>query len=214
MQYKTERSFYIIQMNQRITKGQKTKHEILQKANQLFSTNGFDATGVDQIADELNLSSGVFYNYFNSKADLLKQVIEIKIARSKEFLLVAQQKESAIQWVHRILKSYLSVEHKNAIHQSCPVTTLSQELMKLNLHESMGLSEYTKEFSEILNRRLLMIHPNNAGKSSAIISLCIGALIMARLETDINKSNDILNQAMAAAMKMIEQRGPNVSESK
>lgn len=211
MGYKTERSFYFRCMNQKITKGQKTKQDILQKANQLFSDHGFDATGIDQIAGELNLSSGVFYNYFSSKSDLLKQVVELKIERSKEFLLVVREKESATDWVQRFLNLYLSVEHKNSTQKSCPVTTLSQELTKLNLHESMGLSEYAKEFTNVLNRRLLMISPKNAGKANAIMSLCIGAVIMARLERDVNKSTEILNQALMAAQSMIEQRGFGVS---
>ncbi len=216
-QYKNERSFYFKCMEEihairRVTKGQKTKQDILKKANQLFSENGYDATGVDQIVGELNLSSGVFYNYFESKSDLFKQVIEFKISKSKELLLVAQNKESAVSWIQRVLKLYLSEEHKNSVQKSCPVTTLSQELIKLDLHVSMGLSQYTKEFSEILNRRLLMIHPNNVGKANVIISLCIGALTMARLESDVNKSKQILNEALAAALKMIEQRGHHVAE--
>ncbi len=199
-------------MVERITKGQKTKELILKKANQLFSEKGFDATGVDEIVGSLNLTSGVFYNYFNSKNDLLKYIVELKIQRSKELLLVTEAKESAIDWVQKVLKIYLSVDHRDAISQSCPVTTLAQELIKLNLHVSMGLSEYTKEFSEILNRRLMMISPANAGLASAIMSLCIGALILSRLETDNEKSLKILKDAYLAAIKLIEQRRSNVSE--
>ncbi len=199
-------------MNEKITKGQKTKELILKKANQLFSEKGFDATGVDEIVGSLNLTSGVFYNYFSSKNELLKNVVDIKIQRTKELLLVTESKQSAIEWVQKVLKIYLSVEHRDAIHQSCPITTLSQELIKLNLHESTGLSEYTKEFAEILNRRLMMISPANAGLANAIMSLCIGALILSRLEKENEKSVKILNDAYQAAIKLIEQRRPHVSE--
>jgi TetR/AcrR family transcriptional repressor of nem operon len=197
---------------QRITKGQKTKQDILKKANQLFSEKGFDATGIDQIVGELSLSAGVFYNYFNSKLDLLSQVLNFKILRSKESLLALRDKESAADWVQRVLKIYLSVEHKNSIQNSCPMTTLSQELIKLNVHSLTGLAQYTKEFTEILNRRLIMIHPHNFGKANAIMGLCIGAISMARLEADINKSKEILNDALVAALGMIEHRGTHVAK--
>lgn len=199
-------------MNEKITKGQKTKQLILKRANQLFSEKGFDATGVDDIVGSLNLTSGVFYNYFSSKNELLKNVVDIKIQRTKELLLVTEAKQSAIEWVQKVLKIYLSVEHRDAVHQSCPATTLSQELIKLNLHESTGLSEYTKEFAEILNRRLLMISQLNAGKANAIMSLCVGALILSRIEKENEKSAKILNDAYQAAIKLIEQRRPHVSE--
>lgn len=197
-------------MIEKLTKGQKTKSEILKKANELFSIQGYESTGVDQIALAANISSGVFYNYFNSKAELLKHVVENKIERSKELLLVVQHKESASDWVLRILKIYLSVEHRDAVYKSCPMTTLSQELVKLNLHDSVGLSAYSKEFAEILNRRLLMISSKNEGLANSLMSLCVGAILLARLETDLVKSSQILNDAYTTALGLIQKRGDNV----
>lgn len=191
---------------EKITKGQKTKLDILRRSDQLFSEKGYDATGVDEIVGSLNLTSGVFYNYFSSKSELLQDVVQFKVQRSKEVLLVAQEKESATMWVQRFLKMYLSPEHRDGLSQSCPVTTLSQELIKLNVHQKSGLTEYSKEFAEILNRRLIMISPKNQGKASSMIGLCVGSLILARLESDPNKSNQILTEAYVAALKMIETR--------
>ncbi len=201
-----DRSIFI-SMIEKITKGQKTKSEILKKANELFSIKGYESTGVDEIALAANISSGVFYNYFNSKSELLKQVVEIKIERSKELLLVVQHKESANDWILRILKMYLSTEHRDLVHKSCPMTTLSQELVKLNLHNSVGLTAYGKEFAEILNRRLLMISSKNVGLASSVMSLCVGAVQLARLESDSMKSSQILNDAYTTATGLIQKRG-------
>ncbi len=203
---KNERSFYFKEMIEKITKGQKTKQEILKKANQLFSEKGFDATGVDDIVRSLGLSSGVFYNHFESKTALLKQVVEGKIQKSRELLLDVQAKESASEWISRALKTYLSKQHKESTHQSCPLTTLSQELIKLNLHHQTGLSQYTNEFFEILNRRLMMMNPLNAGKANSIMSLCIGAITLARLEKDESKAQAILNDCYQSALMLIERR--------
>lgn len=193
-------------MLEKITKGQKTKYEILKKANQLFSEKGFDATGVDDIVRSLGLSSGVFYNHFESKIDLLKQVVENKILKSRELLLDVQPKESASEWVGRALKIYLSKQHKDSVRQSCPLTTLSQELIKLNLHHQMGLSNYTSEFFQILNRRLLMMNPLNTGKANSIMSMCVGALMLARLEKDEQKSLAILKDCYQSCLMLIERR--------
>lgn len=197
---------------EKITKGQKTKLQILERSNHLFSEKGYASTGVDEIVGSLNLSSGVFYNHFSSKAELLQAVIDLKIQRSKEVLLVAQEKESAMMWIQRILKDYLSSQHRDGISQSCPVTTLSQELIKLNVHQSTGLGNYTREFTEILNRRLMILSPKNEGKAVAMMSLCVGALILARLECDVIKSDQILFEAYRTALGMIEKRDLNVTE--
>ncbi len=195
---------------EKITKGQKTKLQILQKSDQLFSEKGYSATGVDEIVGSLNLTSGVFYNYFPSKAELLQQVVDQKIQKSKEMLLVAQEKESAMMWVQRVLKIYLSPQHRDSLAQSCPVTTLSQELIKLNVHHSTGLAEYTQDFAAILNRRLMMLNPKNEGKAFSIMSLCVGALILSRLERDMTKSDLILTEAYNSALSLIEKRDSHV----
>jgi AcrR family transcriptional regulator len=53
-----------------------SRTEILNAALELFATNGFHATSISQIAAKAGISKGLMYNYFKSKDDLLKQVIE------------------------------------------------------------------------------------------------------------------------------------------
>ena len=50
--------------------------EILDAALELFSERGYHATGVADIAAELNMSHGTFYNYFASKRDILEQLVD------------------------------------------------------------------------------------------------------------------------------------------
>lgn len=47
-----------------------TKQKILQVATELFYRQGYNATGVQQIISEAEVSKGAFYNYFKSKDDL------------------------------------------------------------------------------------------------------------------------------------------------
>ena len=50
--------------------------EILNAALDLFSERGYHATGVADIATALSMSHGTFYRYFNSKRDILEQLID------------------------------------------------------------------------------------------------------------------------------------------
>ncbi|QKY70593.1 TetR/AcrR family transcriptional regulator [Lentibacillus sp. CBA3610] len=52
------------------------KEEIMQSAIHLFSEKGYFATSVQEIADDCKISKGSLYNIFNSKEELLIQVIE------------------------------------------------------------------------------------------------------------------------------------------
>ncbi len=53
-----------------------SRNEILNAALDLFATNGFHAASISQIAEKAGISKGLMYNYFKSKDDLLKTIVE------------------------------------------------------------------------------------------------------------------------------------------
>ncbi len=55
----------------------KEKKELIkQTALELFAENGFHATSINQIAKKAGISKGLTYNYFASKNDILKEIID------------------------------------------------------------------------------------------------------------------------------------------
>ena len=48
------------------------RDELLDVAQRLFASNGYDGTSVNQIIAELGVSKGAFYHYFTSKEDLVE----------------------------------------------------------------------------------------------------------------------------------------------
>jgi len=53
-----------------------TQDRILQSARQLFTAQGFEHTGVDQICRNAGISKGAFYHHFCSKDDLFLRLLE------------------------------------------------------------------------------------------------------------------------------------------
>lgn len=52
------------------------KELIMETALELFAENGFHATSISQIAKKAGISKGLTYNYFESKKDILDELIE------------------------------------------------------------------------------------------------------------------------------------------
>ncbi len=52
------------------------KELILNVALELFAENGFHATSISQIAKKAKISKGLTYNYFESKRDILDEIIK------------------------------------------------------------------------------------------------------------------------------------------
>ncbi len=52
--------------------------QIVEAAAKLFSEKGFDGTSIDDIAEACGVAPGLIYHYFDSKADILRALIEQK----------------------------------------------------------------------------------------------------------------------------------------
>ena len=55
----------------------RTKYEILDAALTLFSTGGYEATSISQIAEAVGIRKASLYSHFASKQDILDELIEI-----------------------------------------------------------------------------------------------------------------------------------------
>ncbi|HIA46821.1 MAG TPA: TetR/AcrR family transcriptional regulator [Candidatus Hydrogenedentes bacterium] len=57
------------------------KDDILSSASLLFATNGYAETKVDTVAEELDISKGTIYRYFNSKRELFVAAVDREMQR-------------------------------------------------------------------------------------------------------------------------------------
>lgn len=63
-----------------------TKEKILNSALNLFSKNGYNAVSVRHIAAEVGIKASSLYNHFESKNDILNELIKINIKYINGFL--------------------------------------------------------------------------------------------------------------------------------
>ena len=99
-------------------KGELQKEKILQTANTLFLSKGYENTSVQDILDALQLSKGGFYHYFESKQSLLAQICQSKTQQQFE-----------------------SIKHKLSINKLSPTQRLglllTQPCLMLSLDETL-----------------------------------------------------------------------------
>ncbi len=60
-------------------KGEKRKLELLQIAYRMFIARGYENTSVDEIIEEAGIAKGTYYYYFESKEQMLEEVIGMMI---------------------------------------------------------------------------------------------------------------------------------------
>lgn len=80
-------------------KNNNKKQELLDVAYKLFITKGYENTSVDEIIAKVNIAKGTYYYYFDSKEQMLEEVINMMITKEVE---VAKQ----------VLNSNMKIQNK------------------------------------------------------------------------------------------------------
>src|SRR5580693_3124813 len=60
---------------------ERRRTEIIEAAYEVFSTRGYSASGIADIAEKLGIGHGTFYRYFKNKRDILDQVVDYGVER-------------------------------------------------------------------------------------------------------------------------------------
>jgi AcrR family transcriptional regulator len=82
----------------------RTREELVEAADRLFTTNGFHATSVDAVADAAGYTKGAVYSNFASKEDLFFAVYERRVdRRSAEIEATLTGGETAYDGLERLI---------------------------------------------------------------------------------------------------------------
>lgn len=132
-------------MSKRDEQKEATYADILRIGEQLFVTNGFEATSVQQIADACRMTKGALYHHFASKEALLAQICR----NHYDQLLAAAEPcvaRKEIHWFERIGLILAAVRAANAARQP-----MAGEYLRVRRNAGDGqlgavLTSYDKKF--------------------------------------------------------------------
>jgi len=113
------------------------RKELIDTAERLFVTTGYDHTAISDIVKEVNVSQGTFYYYFDSKEDVLVAILDKNIAITENDLRQTADRTDLDEAVklNAMINQFISVTISgkrihNYIHQE-KKATLHKKLMKI-----------------------------------------------------------------------------------
>ncbi len=106
------------------------KEEILETGYQVLRKNGYHDVGINQILKEAGIPKGSFYNFFESKEDFARQVIEYYGCNNSKWIetLFAESEETPINKLKSFYQLLISYNEQDDYNGGCLVNTMSNEI--------------------------------------------------------------------------------------
>jgi len=190
----------------RYDKGHKdeTRRHILDVASAQFRESGIAAVGLAGIMSEAGLTNGAFYTHFASKEELVQEVLTDALTRREE--RHKANLENGVP-VETVIRDYLSTRHRDRAGTGCPTAALVPEIAR---HPKATRDAFTGKVADIIALMAAQIRQGSAKerrrKAITIYSTMVGALQLARAVNDRQLSDEILENAVEAAVTIANER--------
>lgn len=177
-----------------------SRARILDVASKRFRKEGVAAVGVATVMSDAGLTNGAFYNHFDSKEALVRDVLAATMDKRRDNTL-----ESILGvGMEAAIRSYLSETHRDHPEAGCPSAALLPEIGR---HPSETRELYTariKEFVGLIASKFK--HPDEATRTqqaTALFGLLVGTVQLARAVSDKSMSNSILEGGLKTALFLL-----------
>lgn len=186
----------------RFEKGHKevTRKRIIEVASKRFRKDGVAASGLAGIMADSGLTNGAFYAHFDSKEDLVRESLSSALA--EQLAQLQQANEAAID-IEGAIRRYLNTSHLEGCEEGCPSAALLPEISRQPAPTKKAYEEQLLAYAKTL--ATLLPNPKSAQskrKATAIFSLMVGTLQMARAVSDPLLAEEILEGGVQAALRL------------
>lgn len=112
------------------TKGASNRHRIIEAADRLFHTRGYNQTSFSDISDVTGIPRGNFYYYFKTKDDILNAVVDDRLVAYRGMLAVCERASDDPRQRLLAFVGMLESNEEGIIQSGCPIGSLTSELAK------------------------------------------------------------------------------------
>ena len=166
------------------------RRAIVAAATRLFRERGVEAVGLSELMKHAGFTQGGFYNHFESKADLVAEVLASAIAEGNAaFAKMARAPvDESTTALRRYINWYLSKAHRDNIDHGCPVTGFAGDAPRLGAgaqsHFAGGLDDLITILAGLIaeSGSLAGAGARRTLRERAISLFCemLGALVLSR----------------------------------
>lgn len=178
---------------------QNTRKALLKAAAAAIRVDGPDRVGVAEVMAKAGLTHGGFYAHFPSKRALIAAAIGQMFEEREALILEASAGRSPAEALELYVRHYLSPRHRDAKRSGCPIAALASDLPRLEADARRRYADGARRIHALIAAQFEALGCADAGaEADSMLAELVGALAMARAETDPKRSDAILAHSQQA----------------
>lgn len=183
---------------------QKTRAKVLQVAARAIRADGPERVGVAGVMAEAGLTHGGFYAHFKSKDELIAAAIGSMFEESRARMVRETEGRSPTAGLLAYIDFYLSAKHRDARGGGCPIAALASDLPRLTAPSREEFAAGVRYLASSLGEKLALLgHADAQDEGRSMVAELVGALSLARIEPDRQRSDAILAASRAQLVRRL-----------
>jgi TetR/AcrR family transcriptional repressor of nem operon len=156
----------------------RTRERILDSARRLFTRSGYEAVTIEEVMGRAGLTRGGFYNHFQNKAELFAVAVEsygLTTPWPVDGETPARSARGLALW---LIDFYLSDRMLENVEVMCPLYGLPNDVARAGAAPKAAYTKLIERTSNVF-KTALGATPDAAERAEAIVSVCVGAMLLA-----------------------------------
>jgi AcrR family transcriptional regulator len=163
---------------------ERTRARIVASARRLFNRHGFEQVSIDAIMSDAGLTRGGFYHHFDSKDELYAAAVA-SFTSCNPFRqdIEAAPATDPRDMARRLVNLYLSDKVLDDPENHCPLYALPGDVARAGLSPQKAYTDLIRNLTRIY-QHALQDCSDGEQRAQAIVSLCVGGMVLARTTDD------------------------------
>ena len=179
-----------------------TRRRIIESAGRRLKQDGIDGSGIAALMTDAGLTNGAFYAHFESKDDLVANVVADQLRAQHAVLDSLAAGQAALE---EFIRDYLAPRHRDHPSTGCPSAALLDEIGRC---DDAVRDSYTQGMQSIVDVIAAHLSPHDppAGRTRAVglFTVLVATLQLARAVSDRKLSDDKLESGIRTAQLLLD----------
>jgi TetR/AcrR family transcriptional repressor of nem operon len=187
----------------------RTRARIVEAARKLFNRYGFELVSIDQIMAAAGLTRGGFYHHFDSK-DTLYAAAVTSFAETNPYrrALESGPPLTPREMARALVDVYLGDAVFGDIDNHCPLYALPGDVARAGQSPQRAYTDLARRMMAVYENALRenMPAPQAQARAQALVSLCVGGMLLARTTDDPALRGSLREASRQQALALLEAR--------